>query len=119
MTYVDSYVLPVPKRKRAAYTKMARIGRKVWMDHGALAYYENIADDAPAGKRTSFPRAVKLKKTEDVWVSFVVYKSRKHRDKVNAAVMKDKRLTEMKLPDGMPFDGKRLIFGGFKTIVGS
>ena len=118
MTYVDGFVIPVPKKNKAAYTRMAKLGRKVWLDHGALSYIEAIADDAPWGKRTSFPRSVKLKKTETVWFSFITYKSRKHRDAVMAKVMKDKRMAPyMAGTAKMPFDAKRMIFGGFKAVV--
>ena len=116
MTYVDGFVVPVPKRKVAAYKKIATLAGKVWMEYGALAYLEAVADDVPVGKRTSFPRSVKLKPGETVIFAYIVYKSRAHRDKVNAKVMKDKRLNGMDMKN-MPFDGKRLIFGGFKAIV--
>ena len=116
MAYVDGFIVPVPKKKVAAYLKMAKLGRKVWLEHGALDYKECIADDAPKGKLTSFPRSVKLKSTETVFFSYIVYKSRKHRDQVNAKVMKDKRRHGMSMKD-MPFDGKRMIFGGFKGMV--
>ena len=116
MTYVDGFVVPVPKRKVAAYKKIATLAGKIWMEYGALAYLEAVADDVPVGKRTSFPRSVKLKPGETVIFAYIVYKSRAHRDKVNAKVMKDKRLNGMDMKN-MPFDGKRLIFGGFKTIV--
>jgi uncharacterized protein YbaA (DUF1428 family) len=115
--YVDGFVLPVPKRKRAAYLKMARKAGKVWREHGALDYKECIADDVKPGKWTSFPQSVKLKKDEVVWFSFIVYKNRKQRDRVMAKVMKDKRLASMMDPKSMPFDGKRMIFGGFKVAV--
>jgi len=117
MAYVDGFVVPVPKKKRAAYVAMARKAGKVWMDHGALEYRECIADDVKWGKRTSFPRSVKLKAGETVWFSFIVYKSRKHRDRVMAKVMKDKRLASMMDMSKMPFDGRRMIFGGFKVVV--
>ena len=116
MTYVDGFVVPVPKRKVAAYKKIATLAGKIWMEYGALAYLEAVADDVPVGKRTSFPRSVKLKPGETVIFAYIVYKSRAHRDKVNAKVMKDKRLNGMDMKN-MPFDGKRLIFGGFKAIV--
>lgn len=120
MSYVDGFVIPVPKKSKAAYTRMAKLGRKVWMDHGAVAYFEAIADDAPMGKVTSFPRSVKMKKTETVWLSVITYKSRKHRDAVMAKVMKDKRMDPyMTGKAKMPFDAKRMIMGGFKVIVGS
>ena len=115
--YVDGFVLPVPKKKRDAYVKMARTAKKVWRDHGALDYKECIADDVKPGKWTSFPQSVKLKKDEVVWFSFIVYKNRKQRDRVMAKVMKDKRLASMMDPKAMPFDGKRMIFGGFKVAV--
>lgn len=115
--YVDGFLVPVPKGKVAAYRKMARTAGKVWREHGALEYIECIADDAPKGKYTSFPRSVKLKSNETVWFSWIVYKSRKHRDAVNAKVMNDKRIKGMMDPKKMPFDGKRIIFGGFKVAV--
>jgi uncharacterized protein YbaA (DUF1428 family) len=117
MAYVDGFVVPVPKKKRAAYVAMARKAGKVWMEHGALAYCESIADDVSWGKRTSFPRSVKLKSSEVVWFSYIVYKSRQHRDQVMKKVMKDKRLASMMDPKAMPFDAKRMIFGGFKVMV--
>ena len=92
---------------------------KVWMDHGALGYHECVADDVQPGKHTSFPQGVKLKKGEEVWFSWIVYKSRKDRDRVNAKAMKDPRLAHMMDPKAMPFDGKRMVFGGFKMLVES
>ena len=115
-TYVDGFVLPVPKKNVAAYRKLARKAGKIWMEYGALEYRECVADDVKPGKHTSFPQAVKLKAGEVVWFSWIVYKSRRHRDQVNAKVMKDPRLAQMG-PDTMPFDGKRLIYGGFKAMV--
>lgn len=115
MSYVDGFVVPVPKKKLAAYRKLATKASKVWRDHGALQYFECVADDVKKGKWTSFPRSVKLKPSEIVIFSFIVYKSRKHRDQVNAKVMADPRLN-MDIAK-MPFDGKRMIFGGFKTFV--
>ena len=117
MAYVDGFLIPVPKSKRAAYLKMARLGRKVWLEHGALEYRECIADDVSWGKRTSFPRAVKQKKDETVWFSYIVYRNRKHRDRVNKKVMSDKRITGSMDPKTMPFDVRRMIYGGFKTLV--
>jgi uncharacterized protein YbaA (DUF1428 family) len=117
MSYVDGFVVPVPKRNLAAYRAMARKAGKVWREHGALEYRESVADDVKWGKRTSFPRSVKLKGNEVVWFSWIVYKSRKDRDRVLAKVMKDKRLAPMMDPTGMPFDGKRMIYGGFKVVV--
>jgi len=117
MAYVDGFVLPIPKKSFAKYKKMATLGRKVWLDHGALDYKECIADDVKKGKWTSFPRAVKLKPGEVVWFSYIVYKNRKHRDRVNAKAMKDKRLTSMMDPKNMPFDARRFFWGGFKVVV--
>jgi uncharacterized protein YbaA (DUF1428 family) len=114
--YVDGYVLPIPKRKIGAYRRIARKAGKIWMEHGALEYRECIADDVKPGKVTSFPQSVKLKPNEVVWFSWIVYKSRRHRDSVNAKVMKDPRLAGMD-PNAMPFDSKRMIFGGFKVAV--
>jgi uncharacterized protein YbaA (DUF1428 family) len=115
--YVDGFVLPVPKKNRARYVRMARLAGKVWRDHGALEYRECLADDVQKGKITSFPRSVKLKPTETVWFSYVVYRNRKHRDRVVAKVMKDPRLAKYMNAKAMPFDGKRLIMGGFKVVV--
>jgi uncharacterized protein YbaA (DUF1428 family) len=115
--YVDGFVLPIPKKNRAAYTKMARTAGKVWREHGALDYKECIADDVKPGKWTSFPQSVKLKKNEVVWFSYIVYKNRKHRDRVLAKAMKDKRLAGMMDPKSLPFDGKRMIWGGFEVVV--
>jgi len=116
MAYVDGFVVPVPKKNVPAYLRMARKAGKVWREHGALNYVETVADDAPIGKLTSFPRSVKLKPNETVMFSWIVYKSRKDRDRVNAKVMKDKRFANMDM-SSMPFDGKRMIYGGFKKLV--
>jgi len=115
--YVDGFVLPIPRKNVAAYRRIAAKAGKVWLDHGALEYVESIADDVKPGKWTSFPQSVKLKKGEVVWFSWIVFKSRRHRDQVNAKVMKDPRLASMMDPSAMPFDGKRMIYGGFKTMV--
>ena len=117
MRYVDGFVLPVPKKNVAAYKRMAQKAGKVWRDHGALDYIECIADDVKPGKQTSFPQSVKLKPGETVVFSYIVYKSRAHRDRVNAKVMKDPRLANMMDPKAMPFDGKRMFWGGFKVLV--
>jgi uncharacterized protein YbaA (DUF1428 family) len=117
MSYVDGFVVPVPKRKLNAYRRMAQKAGKIWREHGALEYKECIADDVKWGKRTSFPRSVKLKGSETVWFSYIVYKSRQHRDRVMAKVMKDKRLAPMMDLKALPFDAKRMIFGGFKVLV--
>jgi uncharacterized protein YbaA (DUF1428 family) len=117
MPYVDGFVVPVPKKNLAAYRAMARKAGKVWRDHGALEFRECVADDVKVGKRTSFPRSVKLKGNETVMFSYIVYKSRADRDRVMAKVMKDPRLAKMMDPKAMPFDGKRMIYGGFKVLV--
>jgi uncharacterized protein YbaA (DUF1428 family) len=117
--YVDGFVVPVPKKKLKAYLRMAKLGAKVWREHGALEYVEGVADDVKKGKVTSFPQAVKLKPGETVVFSYVVYKSRKQRDKVMAKVMNDPRFAEFMDPKKLPFDGKRMFWGGFKTIVTS
>ena len=118
MSYVDGFVLPVPKKKLEAYRRLAKKAGKVWRDHGALAYMECVADDVKPGKITSFPQSVKLKTGETVVFAWIVYKSRAHRDRVNAKVMKDPRIAAMCDPKNMPFDGKRMIYGGFKKLVG-
>jgi uncharacterized protein YbaA (DUF1428 family) len=115
--YVDGFVLPVPVKNLTAYRRIAKLAGKVWRDHGALEYIECAADDVKPGKLTSFPQSVNLKRGETVVFSWIVYKSRKHRDQVLAKVMKDPRLAKMMDPKAMPFDGKRMIYGGFKTIV--
>ena len=117
MAYVDGFVVPVPRKKLQAYRRMAQKAGKVWRDHGALEFNECVADDVKKGKWTSFPRSVKLKPSETVVFSYIVYKSRSQRDSVLKKVMKDKRLAKMMDPKNMPFDGKRMIWGGFKTIV--
>ncbi len=114
--YVYGFVLPVPRKNRAAYVKMAKLGRTVWMDHGALDYHECVADDVKPGKLTSFPQSVKLKKGEEVWFSWAVYKNRRHRDQVMKKVMTDPRMSGYDVKN-MPFDGKRMFWGGFKEIV--
>jgi len=117
MSYVDGFVVPVPRSKLAQYRKMAKLGGKIWLEHGALEYHECVADDVKPGKLTSFPQAVKLKPDEAVVFSWIVYKSRAQRDRINAAGMKDPRLASMMDPKSMPFDGKRMFFGGFKLMV--
>ena len=117
MRYVDGFVLPVPKKNLKAYRGMAQKAGKVWKEHGALEYVECVADDVKPGKHTSFPQSVKLKPGETVVFAYIVYKSRTHRDRVNAKVMKDPRLKNMMDPKAMPFDGKRMFWGGFKALV--
>ena len=118
MAYVDGFVVPVPKNKLQAYRRMGQKAGKVWREHGALEYRECVADDVKWGKRTSFPRSVKQKPAETVVFSYIVYRSRADRDRVIARVMKDKRLAAMMDPKSMPFDAKRMIYGGFKVLVG-
>ena len=115
--YVDGFIVPVPKKSVDAYRRLARKAGKIWREHGALSFHECVADDVKKGKLTSFPRSVKLKPSETVMFSWITYKSRKDRDRINAKVMKDKRLASMMDMKSMPFDAKRMIFGGFKSIV--
>ena len=117
MAYVDGFVTPVPKKKLAAYRRLSRTAGKVWREHGALEFRECVADDVSVGKRTSFPRAVRQKAGETVFFSYIVYKSRADRDRVHAKVMKDKRLGAMMDPKRLPFDAKRMFWGGFKVLV--
>jgi len=117
MAYVDGFVVPVPRRNVQKYKQIARKMGRIWREHGALSYTESMGDDVKPGKLTSFPQAVKLKPGETVIFAWVVYKSRAQRDKVNAKVMKDPRLAGMMNPKDLPFDGKRMFWGGFKTFV--
>ena len=114
--YVDGFVAPVPKDKVEAYQAFSEKAGRIWKEHGALEYVECIADDVKPGKVTSFPQAVKLEDDEVVAFSWIVYESREHRDRVNAAVMSDPRLKDMD-PQSMPFDGMRMFFGGFKVLL--
>lgn len=113
MAYVDGFLLAIPKKNREKYKKIARLAGRIWMEHGALAYVEAVADDVKPGKLTSFPQAVKLKPGEEVWFSYIVYRNRAARDRILKKVMADKRLKM----EGMPFDMKRMIYGGFKAEV--
>ncbi len=117
MSYVDGYVVPVPKSNIEKYREIATKAGKIWREHGALEYRECVADDVKSGEVTSFPQAVKLKDDETVIFSYIVFESRQHLDEVNAKVMSDPRLTEMMDPKAMPFDGKRMFWGGFTPIV--
>src|SRR5882724_9005061 len=117
MQYVDGFVVPVRKKNLQAYRRLAQKAGKIWRQHGALDYRECVAEDVKVGKLTSFPRSVKLKPGETVVFSWIVFKSRAHRDAVNAKVMADSRLANMMDPKAMPFDAKRMIYGGFKTLV--
>jgi uncharacterized protein YbaA (DUF1428 family) len=113
--YVDGFVLPVPKKNLNAYRRMAQEAGKIWRDHGALEFRECVGEDLNAKMGLPFPKGIKIKSGETVIFSWIVYKSRAHRDRVNAKVMKDPRMAKM--PKKMPFDVKRMMYGGFKTIV--
>ena len=115
--YVDGFVLPVPKRNLDAYRRQARKAGKIWREHGALEFRECVAEDVKRGKVTSFPQSVKVKSGETVVFSWIVFKSRAHRDRVNAKVMDDPRLADMMDANDVPFDAKRMIYGGFEIIV--
>lgn len=117
MRYVDGYVVPIPKKKLQAYRRMAQKAGRIWREHGALEFIECVADDVKPGKYTSFPQSVKLEPGETVAFSWIGFKSRAHRDRVNAKVMKDPRVANMMDPKAMPFDAKRMFFGGFKVLV--
>ena len=117
MHYVDGFVLPVPRGKLAAYRRMAQFAGKIWKEYGALQYVECVADDVKPGKWTSFPQSVKLKRSEVVVFSFIVYKSRGQRDRIMKKIMKEPRFKKYMDPKKMPFDGKRMFWGGFKAIV--
>ena len=115
--YVDGFVTPVPNDKLDEYRKLARRAGKIWREHGALEYVECVADDVDPGKLTSFPRSVKLKDGEVVLFSWITYKSRAQRDRILKKVMEDPRLQDMMDPKAMPFDAKRMFWGGFRTLV--
>lgn len=115
--YVDGFVLPVPKKNVDAYRRIARKASKIWLEHGALEYRECVGDDLKVKFATSFPRGIKTKPGETVVFAYIVYKSRADRDRVNARIMKDPRIAKMCDPKDMPFDLKRMLYGGFKTIV--
>ena len=117
MKYVDGYVLPVPKRNLKAYIRMARMGEKMWRKHGALDYKECVGDDLKPKWGALFPRMMRLKPAETLVFSYIVFKSRAHRDRVNAKVMKD--IEKMGVPKDMPFNVKRMVYGGFKVAVGA
>ena len=117
MRYVDGFLLPLPKKNLQQYRRIAQQAGKIWREHGALEFRECVGDDVKMGKLTSFPRSVKLKPNETVMFSWIVFKSRAHRDRVNAKVMKDPRMATMIDPKSMPFDVKRMAYGGFKTLI--
>lgn len=116
--YVDGFILPVPEDKLDAYLEMAREAGKIWREYGALEFRECVADDVKTGEVTSFPRSVQLGEGETVVFSWIVFESREDRDRVNAEVMKDPRLEEMMKSEAVPFDAKRMIYGGFRVAVG-
>lgn len=115
MSYVDGYVLPVPRKNIAAYKKLAALGGKLWMEHGAISYKECVAEDMKVKCGLPFPKIVKPKRGEVIVFAYIVFKSRKHRDAVNKKVMNDPRMAEA--PKEMPFDFKRMVSGGFETMV--
>ena len=117
MRYVDGFVVPVPKKNLQAYRRMAKKAGKIWKEYGALEYIECVADDVKPGKLTSFPQSVKLKPDEVVVFSWITYKSRAERNRINKQVMADPRLSAMMDPKDHPFDAKRMFYGGFKTMV--
>ena len=117
MSYVDGFVIPIAKKKIAAYRRLARLGGKIWREHGALEYRECVGDDLAIKMVVPFPKQMRLKRGETVLFSWIVYKSRAHRDRVNAKVMKDSRLVSMMDPKAMPFDCARMVYGGFKTLI--
>ena len=119
MSYVDGFVVPIPVARLDEYRQMAELACRVWMEHGALEYREYIADDVPDGKVTSFPMSVRLEPGEVVGFAYVRYESREHRDAVMKQVMADPRMQPGMDPAAMPFDGQRLIWGGFKPLLGS
>jgi uncharacterized protein YbaA (DUF1428 family) len=115
--YVDGYVVPVPLDRLDDYRRLARKAGRIWMEYGALEVRECVADDVKPGKRTSFPQSVKLKEGETVVFSWIAFRSRRDRDRINDRVMKDPRLADMMDPKAMPFDAKRMFWGGFKGMV--
>lgn len=117
MAYVDGFILPLPKSNIEKYREVATRCGEIWREHGALQFRECIAEDVKPGKLTSFPQAVNLEDGETVIFSWIVYESREKRDEVNDKVMKDPRMTDLMKPEAMPFDGKRMVYGGFNMIV--
>jgi uncharacterized protein YbaA (DUF1428 family) len=117
MRYVDGYVLPLPKKNVQRYRRIAQKAGKIWREHGALEYVEAVGDDLNVKFGISFARRMSLKPGETVVFSYIVFKSRAHRDRVNARVMKDPRMTETMDAGAMPFEVKRMVYGGFKVVV--
>ncbi len=119
MSYIDVFIVPIPKSKLTEYRAMAEVARDVWMEFGALEYQEYITDDVPEGEITSFAKGVQLEGDEIVGIGYARYESREHRDAVMSKVMADKRMSDCMDPEKMPFDGKRMIWGGFTRLLGS
>ncbi len=119
MSYVDGYVIPVPKENLAAYRRMAARAARVWKDHGALDYREFVGEDLDVGFGMPFPRALGVRPGETVVFAWIIFRSRAHRDRVNARAVKDPRLADSMDPERMPFDPKRMVYGGFKALVKS
>jgi uncharacterized protein YbaA (DUF1428 family) len=117
MAYVDGFVIPLPKTNVESYREMAARCGAIWREHGALEFRECIADDVKPGKLTSFPQSVNLEADETVVFSWIVYESRARRDEINDKVMKDPRMASLMTPEAMPFDGKRMIYGGFEMML--
>ena len=117
MRYVDGFVVPVPQKNIEAYKEMSRVCAGVWREYGAIEFRECMGDDVKPGKLTSFPQSVNLEEGEVVFFSWIVYASREQRDQVNEKVMKDPRMAEMMKPENTPFDGKRMIYGGFEMVI--
>ncbi len=117
MPYVDGFVIPVPAKNLAAYVKMSKKAGKVWVEHGALEYRECVGDDLQTKMGLPFPRGIKAKRGEAVVFSWIVYSSRAHRDRVNKKIMKDPRIANMMADEEMPFDPRRMMYGGFKVLV--
>jgi uncharacterized protein YbaA (DUF1428 family) len=117
MPYVDGFIVPVPKKNVDTYREVARKCGAIWREHGALQFRECIADDVKPGKLTSFPQSVNLEPDETIVFSWITFESRARRDEINDKVMKDPRMADMMNPATMPFDGKRMIYGGFEVFV--
>ncbi len=115
--YLDGFVVPVPKKNIDAYRRIAQKASKIWREHGALEYRECVGEDLKIKYCMPFPKQLKTKPSETVVFAWIVYRSKKHRDAVNAKVMKDPRVAKMCSPDAMPFDCKRMLYGGFETMV--
>lgn len=117
MRYVDGYIIPIPKKNVKFYVGIAKKASRIWMEHGALEYYESVGDDLDVSWGTPFPKMFKLKASETIIFAWITYKNKTHRDKVNAKVMQDPRISAMIDESKMPFDAKRMLMGGFKIVV--